>query len=673
MIRKPLTISLQAACFAACVVLAGCSSDESPTSTAPIGTPISGNQSGTIGSGGQVYHVTDTLRVPAGQTLTILAGTVFKFAEGIPMEVLGKIVAEGTEASPILFTSAETYPHRGDWDGVWLIGADNTSSFKYCRFEFGAKYGRRYTSYDAHGNPTGKLIEYGSISLKHSSPTIERCWFVWGGFHGVACDDTSNPVIKNCVFRDNAGHGMYIGQAANPTVTSNIIVENDDYGIYCAMPGEDKRATLNLNHNIIWSNFSGEFNAQSPDNLKRAVTVNSNLDSCDNQNNLRRDPRFADANLADFHLTSCSGAIKAGPGGSDLGIYAYPADERELRRLITVATLRKALSPYYVTCDAIIPEGQTLTVEPGVEVLFRGRYSIRVLGTLVTQGTASQNVTFKSGMEPSAKGDWVGLILPSTAPAGTELHYTNIYQARLGLRITANDPLIDHCSISFCDSVGVICEAAAAPRILDTRFESNSITGVYCENSSPIIRRSTFIDGAGYAVLAVEASLPVITNCIFNGAAVTGVRLENLSNAVIRNNVFAFNGYYGIYCSNNSSPDVRNNIFYRNGTPEANNSVKGGNAVYGRSSSLPTIFYNAFVSYNGPGGTPVPIVDISNDNQAYDHATNILRDPNFVNAAGGDFHLQAGSPCRGAGDPAYPNPGAGVSDMGAYGGPEAGN
>ena len=59
-----------------------------------------------------------------------------------------------------------------------------------------------------------------------------------------------------------------------------------------------------------------------------------------------------------------------------------------------------------------------------------------------------------------------------------------------------------------------------------------------------------------------------------------------------------------------------------------------------------------------------------------DHA--IDKDPLFMDAAGGDFHLQDSSPCVDSGDPAVScndgkRPPAGVTernDMGAYGGPD---
>ena len=108
------------------------------------GNPIEGVQTGVLTLDGSPYLVTDTLRIPAGQTLTIEAGVEIRFdtiiedeiEKTIPFEIRGKIIANGLPEAPIVFTSGLTYPSRGDWDGIWLLEADDESSFEYCEFLF---------------------------------------------------------------------------------------------------------------------------------------------------------------------------------------------------------------------------------------------------------------------------------------------------------------------------------------------------------------------------------------------------------------------------------------------------------------------------------------------------------------------------------------------------------
>src|SRR5579872_5695452 len=80
------------------------------------------NVSGTIASNttwalaNSPYVVTGTVTVNAGVTLTIEAGTTVKFNNsGQALNINGVLVANGTSAAPITFTSSLGSPSRGSW------------------------------------------------------------------------------------------------------------------------------------------------------------------------------------------------------------------------------------------------------------------------------------------------------------------------------------------------------------------------------------------------------------------------------------------------------------------------------------------------------------------------------------------------------------------------------
>ncbi|MFK8059384.1 MAG: hypothetical protein AB8B78_04760 [Polaribacter sp.] len=73
------------------------------------------------------HNLTGALLVKDGATLTIEAGTrINALAGGTDVYILvekgGKIIADGTEAKPILFTSNASIPKAGDWGGIILNG-----------------------------------------------------------------------------------------------------------------------------------------------------------------------------------------------------------------------------------------------------------------------------------------------------------------------------------------------------------------------------------------------------------------------------------------------------------------------------------------------------------------------------------------------------------------------
>ncbi|NQU06552.1 MAG: right-handed parallel beta-helix repeat-containing protein [Calditrichaeota bacterium] len=654
--------------FCSIVILIGCAEDSSPTADDFRGNIISAEmwdeilQSGVLKADGSPYLAVDTLRIPAGAELTIQSGVELRFDIGIPFEVSGKITAIGTEYAPITFTSGLTIPDRGDWDGIWLDNADYDCEFRYCYFLYGAKYGRRSNYTTVGSQIDSSLWEYGSLTLIGSSPLVSHCWFIAGGFHGVHCEDDANPIIQHNIFYENAGHGIYVNEDSNPEIKYNIIIENDDYGLFCKEESNQPRPDIQLWYNIVWSNFSGEFNLLAPSSLGRIATVNGNLDSCDYHYNLRLNPAFKDLSSHnikeyDFHLEAWSAAIDAGPEDltvkdpdgtrTELGIYPYEYRRGEIRRILKLEELTTDVSPYIISSDILLPRGSSLTIEPGVEILIEysekadGRFKFRVMGSLYSEGTEDNPISFRSAKDDPDKGDWLGLIFDTVDDEDVVIRYTNISHAHFGIMLTSRNAIIDHCIIEQCDSVGVFCDDYSEPEITNSIIRDNSVAGILCRyNSAPLIDHNLIINGSGYGIEAKEHSMPIITYNVITGVATSGIRLENLSNAVVINNTIALNGYYGMYCENNSSPDVRNNIFFRNGSERL-----GGIGLKAESTSLPSIEYNCFWDHFKSS------VEVSLDTTM--SATNLIEAPLFVNADEGNFHLQANSRCLVGGDSNY--------------------
>jgi len=76
---------------------------------------------------GIAHNLTGALLVKSGATLTIEAGTTINALAGgtdvyILVERGGKIIADGTAANPIKFSSSATIPKAGDWGGIILNG-----------------------------------------------------------------------------------------------------------------------------------------------------------------------------------------------------------------------------------------------------------------------------------------------------------------------------------------------------------------------------------------------------------------------------------------------------------------------------------------------------------------------------------------------------------------------
>jgi parallel beta-helix repeat protein len=139
---------------------------------------------------------------------------------------------------------------------------------------------------------------------------------------------------------------------------------------------------------------------------------------------------------------------------------------------------------------------------------------------------------------------------------------------------------------------------------------------------------------------------------------------SDVNNNIVRNNTFHHNGFYdwrkykdsGFIMASGSNNVAYNNIVYGNahGISVAygcTNCQVYNNTVYGNqlegismTSANSTIVKNNIIY--GNGGT---IVDWDNGSGGLVQSNNLTTDPNFVNAAAGDFHLQQGSPVIDAG------------------------
>lgn len=93
----------------------------------------------------RAYVVENTISVHNNATLTIEAGAVIRFKEGVEIDVsysgdFGTVKAMGTADNPIIFTSDADVKAKGDWDGFWFYEGANGCEFNYCEFDYSGGY-----------------------------------------------------------------------------------------------------------------------------------------------------------------------------------------------------------------------------------------------------------------------------------------------------------------------------------------------------------------------------------------------------------------------------------------------------------------------------------------------------------------------------------------------------
>ena len=88
-----------------------------------IWTTVSGTMGSTVWPTNSRIHVTGSLSIPAGATLTIEAGTVVRLDAGVNITNSGRTVINGTVTQPVVFTSTNRVApeqRAGAWGG-WIV------------------------------------------------------------------------------------------------------------------------------------------------------------------------------------------------------------------------------------------------------------------------------------------------------------------------------------------------------------------------------------------------------------------------------------------------------------------------------------------------------------------------------------------------------------------------
>lgn len=188
--------------------------------------------------------------------MTIESGTVIKFLpdhlnrryNGILVSGGGKIIANGTSAAPIIFTSyyddtahgdtnddgANTAPTGGDWRG--LIFDNDDSELSLVEVWYG---GNVYESY-------GALEARNQSQLSMSDSIIQ-----YSGVSGLRLNEPVSVDISNLTISDSADFGLYSTVSGSVITMGNVVFRDNSDGI----------ATLSAGNTISLENLSFSGNA----------------------------------------------------------------------------------------------------------------------------------------------------------------------------------------------------------------------------------------------------------------------------------------------------------------------------------------------------------------------------------------------------------------------------
>lgn len=345
MFKWKSTIRMAAA--ASLIALSACSDNDDNPSNPDPGEETSMVLSGSIDSNmtltaDEVWELEGLVYVESGVTLTVEPGTEIKSISKSALIVKpgGKLMAEGTVTEPIIFTSKEDSPNKGDWAGIVIMGnapvstesgdlpfeanpedvfggddaSDNSGTLKYVRIEYagwevapekelngltlgGVGSGTELSYIHVHeGQDDGIEWFGGTVNSDHLLVTNQGDdgFDIDVGYAGTSQymlniqDDESNSGIE-------AGDKAYGGKNTIANWSNITLVDND----------EDKDATINIKDNVqINLDKIVMIGQSSPKGLKVSGDISTSLlaDGTSSITNAFYDGSFTDVTVLDSAL-----------------------------------------------------------------------------------------------------------------------------------------------------------------------------------------------------------------------------------------------------------------------------------------------------------------------------------------------------------------------------------
>lgn len=365
-------------------------------------------------------------------------------------------------------------------------------------------------------------------------------------------------------------------------------------------------------------------------------------------------------------------------------------------------------SPYLIEGEITIPDGETLTIDPGVIVEFQGHYKLNVQGQILAIGTELDSIRFTvadtTGYYNYSHIGWHGIRFDNTPATNdsSKFNYCHFEYAKavgpeledwLGgvfyfkyfgkVQISYSTLYYNYAASG---AAGIYCSYYSSPLIEHNNIshnyagDENPGSGWGCgislyRHSSPNIRNNIISNNIAYGAIGINinCSSPIIRNNIISnnqgldtgGILVTSSPLYRASPIIINNLIFGNQVAYmcgGIKCYSDTLIIIANNTIFNNESlyggglvfsgehiQLVNNIVWGNNAAVGNQVYLwmegtNPNFYNCDIQ----GGVEA----FGGDGAPFfngDYENCIDSDPLFVDTVLNDFHLQDSSFCIGSG------------------------
>lgn len=628
-----------------------------------------------------------TVTVSSGVTLTIEAGVVTKFQNSSLYDVSGILDVNGVGGNPVVFTTitddafggdtngdgTATTPSAGAWNTVVMRGGSDASTIE------------------------GLIVRYagsssnGAIDLVSADVTMTDCQVQFSGSTGLDCNSSSAPTVSGCSFEDGVGTAV-VGLTLDrvPGFTANTAAGNAG-GDYMEIRGSTiGQATMISTANVLGSALvvTGTQTVTAPLTFDAGVIVKFTqnlffdvravLTTLGTTNNRVAFTSFADDTFGGD--TNLDGPSSGSPGDWNTIVFRSGA----IGSSLDVTTIRFAGSSSNGAVDLLssdISMDRCIIDSSGfssVDLSFNSTATVTDCEfnngqSPITGVNLSQLQGFTNNLASgNALGDHFTVSGSLTDP-DTRIDDFNfpgeVLVLTSGFSVGGANSLTFGPGVTIKLSASLFLDVFGTLNVLGTGFDPVVVT-VLTDDS---IGGDTNLDGAASApasgdwnrILLRNTSMGSISNLHlrFGGASTASIQVDSAA-VRVRNlrvdhsfsdgvQVTAHSGAmenWVVREAGGAGIDVNGNNL------QIINATVVGCAVGGVDRGIFTgcTIHNSIV-WNNVGGellgyTPSEVFNCDADGVFAGSNGNISIDPQFVDEAAGDFHLDATSPCIGAAD-----------------------
>jgi parallel beta-helix repeat protein/predicted outer membrane repeat protein len=492
----------------------------------------------------------------------------------------------------------------------------------------GAKvYNNQVFSNFASSGGGGMFCADTSLALLNNNLIHHNAGLLGGG---VGCYNSNPSLNNNTILYNNATHGGALSCiTSNPVLTNNIMYYNTGSGT----GNQVSLLNTGCNPNFYYCDISG---GQAGFGGSGAATYAGIY-----QNNISLAPAFTDSVNNNYLIKQQSPCMDAGTtdttglkllsfdvvGNPRISMNRVDIGAYERQQTVSVCGIISQNTTWFadtvkISCDVIINNGVTLTINPKVYVQSQGVYGITVNGRILANGTQADSITFTA---KNTVNGWKGLVFNNTAPSNdtskfsycrvayaknaadsggamfvknfakikisnslfkynTALYGGAIFTSNSGILIRNSSFIGNTANLTSGKGGAIYCKKNSGLLISKSFFVGNSSFNggsIYSESSSPVIKLSMFTNNTATSggAMMCDTSNAKIINCIMvnNTASDAGALYLLKSNAAITNSTISNNqgnSKGGGMLLFRSSPILTNSILY------ANTATTSGNQAY---------------------------------------------------------------------------------------------